>query len=184
MPTCHPGDAYRDPLKWLNRAVHGPSNLLSQQGGQFRAFGNSMLNAVLTTPAESSLYLNEDDLLVDGRSLDIDFQDNPNSISDGGEDAGMDQSAMVWACLTCETVLSTQTYCQSRNCVWEPFAMSAHSVTLQPPPLRVRLARCRNGHLWPHSRKTCPKCGEEREGERQSIDIVPASDIRFRELPR
>ena len=179
-------------LEWLKKAVHGASNLLFQVGngkrasGMYRAFGNSMLCAVLRTPDETSLYLvparnlpaalREDgispdaDVLVDSRWLESQENDDVGGLNAIDESVG--DVLAIWYCVTCDRFVHHQQGCGGTcDCHWELHEVVQDDPTgaaTDPFPAPEKMKKktlniCANRHFWP-SVKTdqcpVPGCGE------------------------
>ena len=191
----------RAPLEWLANAVHGASNLFLNIGGMFRQYGGSMLCAVHTTPAESSLYLvpyenlpaslrdglsSEAELLIDSRRLERHFDIHGDDTGRDWEPAetSLGDVLATWRCVACDRDVTLNNYCNSTLCHWELGSVTQGDETGEATELiasdpdqlkRKTLNVCANRHFWPSIKtKQCPApgCGE-RAMNKITITLLP-----------
>jgi len=163
--------------RFLKRAVDGDTNLKNKKGGMFRAFGNSMLCAVFTTPGEKGLYLvkqlvpqndaavdksgrlmKEIDLLVEAGEHELPSDESLPSAESLTPRAELVQSDWAWVCDQCRCMVGGTNDCERTvDCVWSRVPLGAEAVPVRVEPVRV--ACCRKGHYWPILKsENCPVC--------------------------
>jgi len=167
------------PDKWLRIAVDGDSNLHLRVGGQFRRFGNSMLCAVLTTPADNTgLYLIDKTrngqktwLLVETRPFEEedrlewfadDSADRRPTRVELAEDTSSARTVRGFKCGHCRHVVGQDgASCCKTKCVWtEIRILKSEAVEFYD----ALVSMCPNKHFWPLGKNACPTCGEPRCG--------------------
>ncbi|MEO8496741.1 MAG: hypothetical protein ABI614_16855 [Planctomycetota bacterium] len=193
--------ASRQPKAWLRYAIDGDSILgrikradsqVVGLSGMYRAFGNSMLCAVLTTPAETGLYLvkrikdgEKVELLVDSRH--IEQSDRPMH-STGDEDdeslptvveSAIDKQPVVlaWYCESCRRIVGKEgVACCKAKCVWTPHQV-AQAIDDETPTYRTSVGICAQRHCWPKRGQNCPQCDGEQVDRKMIwavyVDVMP-----------
>lgn len=175
-------DAASNLLRALHYAIDGDSNLFLKQQGQFRSFGNSMLCAILTTPAESGLYLWKDadgkEYLVDERQFAPVMRGQAPLPNRGG--TGSTFGALVWVCHSCRHVIgSSKSSCTRRDCIWDLVQVDREIADTLSETESTSASKCKNNHVWP-GRGPCPECQREPQ-KRKKIDIF-INQLRYTDL--
>jgi hypothetical protein len=178
--------------RFVKRAVDGDSNLHEKREGMFRAFGNSMLCAVFTTPGEKGLYLVRSVVCgADRERKEVDrlVEVGEESLPDAKflHAAGSSTSTVlslpadcVWVCDHCECIVGGADDCQgSSQCVWRPLSIGTHLVN---PTIERRLGSyCERRHVWPDRRRTtCPECGSPKVGNKHIP--IPLTTLQWNDL--
>lgn len=174
------------PEQWVWKAVDGNTVLhINKSEGIYRDLGNSMLVAVLTTPAGTGLYLikttdkegKEVERLVDSRSIEQGDWLVPGGHEDDDcgsfvESSGNHQAAVnayVFFCEHCQKVVGENgNTCRTPNCNW------VLKTTINSPQstYEAMVSTC-GQHYWPKSGIDCPVCN--RPARRGGRKRVPAA---------
>ena len=161
-PLAHSGLA---PLEYVQRAVHGRSNLRNLQNGEYRAFGDSMLGAVITDPSECGYVLDRNNYLVrNSVPSTARLQDKP---------ASNGASAIVWLCERCKCVVGQEgAPCPTPSCVWVP--VMVHARRQAGKTIRIAVHHHESdGHAWPMG-EVCPVCSKQQTRTVRIAIFVPS----------
>ena len=182
--------------RFVKLAIDGNSNLKNAMGGMYRAFGNSMLCAVYTTPGEKGLYLvkrmvpvdkadasatqllTEQEWLVEAGEVPLSPKNESHHLGSGRH--SLPDPDCVWVCDHCQCIVGGARDCQrTRQCFWRPQSIGTRLAKVTYHRVFVKL--CRNRHVWPNGKVThCPEC-ELPDIKRTHLQI-PLTDLELSDL--
>jgi hypothetical protein len=182
--------------RFVKLAIDGNSNLKKEMGGMYRAFGNSMLCAVYTTPGEKGLYLVK--LMVPAKKSDasathlleeqerlVEAGEVPLSPSNETHHLGRAETSVlpadcVWVCDHCQCIVGGARDCdRTRQCLWRPQSIGTRLVDVTYNPVFVKL--CRNRHVWPHGKVPhCPEC--QLPDIKRKHEPIPLTNLEYTDL--